>query len=130
MDEARSKERQDSEGPNTAASDDTPAIARRRLPLARLLLAMALTPSILIYNYGVVLVYGMMDGRLPVRELALLAGGIAVVMLLTAGLSRRLASPRIDRIVALTVGGVWLLVTMVLILLRSGESMPRPVLMA
>jgi outer membrane protein assembly factor BamB len=103
---------------------------RRRLHLARLILAIVLTPSLLIYNYGVVLVYGMMDGRLPHRELALLAGGIALVMLLTAGVSRRLASPRLDRIVALAVGGPWLLVTTLLIVLRSGELMPRAALLA
>jgi outer membrane protein assembly factor BamB len=130
MNEANSTVSRGSAESETTARDDAPAVGRRRLPLVRLLLAMILTPSVLIYNYGVVLVYGMMDGRLPRRELALLAGGIAVVMILTAGLSRRLGSRRIDRIVALIVGGLWLLVTTLLIVLRSGEMMPRSLLLA
>jgi outer membrane protein assembly factor BamB len=130
MDEAHSTDSPERDPPIPDTTGPAPGTTRRGLHLVRLILALVLTPSVLIYNYGVVLVYGMMDGRLPQRELALLAGGIALVMILTAGLSLRLASPRLDRIVAFTTGGLWLLVTTLLIVLRSGELMPRAALLA
>ena len=54
-------------------------VARWR-PVARLLAAMIVTPTVLIYQWGLSLILGMMDGRPPPQALATLAAGIALVV--------------------------------------------------
>lgn len=107
-------------------TDSIPASTQLRWwSLTRLLSALVITPTVLIYQWGYSLIVGMMDGSPPRDALVTLGGGIAVVMLLTARLSPRLAGFRFERIVPQTVGAVWVAVTSLLILLRAGETMSR-----
>src|SRR5258708_38948740 len=101
------------------------SVVRRRLDIARLILALVCTPAVLIYAWGRVLVIGMLRGRPEALYILLLIAGIAGVVALTAGLSARFRSERIDRFVIVGVPILWVAVTTVLIWLRFGDTVPK-----
>ena len=71
----------------------------RAVHVARLVLALVITPALLIHAWGRSLIVGMIQGRPESAFVALVLAGIGLVMALTAGLSARLKSPRLDRAV-------------------------------
>jgi hypothetical protein len=97
------------------------------LDRARLILALILTPAVLIYAWGRVLVFGMFRARPETVYVGALGFGIAAVILLTAGLSARLRSPRLDRWVIGGVPTLWVAVTSVIIWLYFGDFLPKQV---
>jgi hypothetical protein len=99
----------------------------RRFDLARLILALILTPAVLIYAWGRVLVFGMFRERPETLYIGALVFGIAAVILLTAGLSARLRSPRLDRWVIGGVPTLWIGVCAVIVWLRLGDFIPKPI---
>src|SRR5260221_10915388 len=101
------------------------SVVRRRLDIARLILALIATPAVLIYAWGRVLVIGMLRGRPEALYILLLIAGIAGVVALTAGLSARFRSARIDRYIIVGVPILWVAVTSVLIWLRFGDTIPK-----
>jgi outer membrane protein assembly factor BamB len=108
-----------------------PAVPHRRAwPYVRLLAALIVTPSLLIYQWGLFLVTGMFDGRPHFRSLAILGAGIALVILLTVRLSPRLAFSRIEPHVVRLVAAIWIVVTALIIWLFSGDLIPRLFLVA
>ena len=112
---------------------DPPFFARtvcrraRWLPIVRLIAALILTPAVLIYSWGRVLVFGMLVGRPEFRFMIMLVGGIAAVIGLTAGLSRQLRSSTLDRFVVGGVPTLWIGVSIFIISLYFGDLLPRPV---
>ena len=86
----------------TATTPDQPAVAPREriaVTTARLVVALAITYGVLIYAWGRTLLEGVMiNGRPKKLYLAMLVAGIAAVMATTAGLSLRLQSARLDRL--------------------------------
>jgi outer membrane protein assembly factor BamB len=119
---------------HSTVNDDSAGVSstapKRIWPYVRLLAALIVTPSVLIYHWGLLLVMGMMDGRLHGRTLAILAAGIALVILLTVRLSRQLASSRFEPHVPRIVAAVWVVVTGLIIWLFSGNLIPKPVVLA
>lgn len=115
-------------------SADGPASAPSRAsswpPLTRLVTAMIVTPTLLIYQWGYALIVGMMDGRLQRDALTILAIGIVAVMLLTFRLSSQLGAFRFERFVPQAVLAIWIAVTGLLILLRSGDTISRLAVLA
>jgi outer membrane protein assembly factor BamB len=99
----------------------------RRLDLARLIVALVLTPAVLIYAWGRVLVFGMFRAAPEGFFVGELVVGIAAVILLTAGLSARLGSPRLDRWVMGGVPALWVMVTSAIIWFYFGDFMPKQV---
>jgi outer membrane protein assembly factor BamB len=92
-----------------------------------LILAVILTPAALIYSWGRVLVFGMLASRPEAFYVFELFVGIIAVILLTAGLSRRLHSPRLDRIVIAGIPTLWVGACSVMIWLRVGNLVPKVV---
>src|SRR5262245_27679597 len=95
----------------SAASGLENAKLTRWLNLARLVAALILTPAVLIYAWGRVLVFGMFRAAPEGFFVGELVVGISTVILLTAGLSARLRSPRLDRWVIGGVPSLWVIVT-------------------
>src|SRR5258708_7112283 len=72
------------ENPIAPASESNPRTSR--LDIARLILALIMTPAVLIYAWGRVLVFGMFRARPETLYVGALIFGIVAVILLTAGL--------------------------------------------
>ncbi len=100
---------------------------RPRLQVARLIFAVILTPAVLIYAWGRVLVFGMFIGRPEALYLFELVAGLVAVMLLTAGLANRLNSRRIDRAVICGIPALWVGVSALIIWLFFGDLLPKTV---
>lgn len=94
----------------------------------RLFLALVLTPTLLVYQWGKLLVLGMMDNRIHWPAFGILFGGIAVIVLLTARLSEKLRDLRIEPFVLQIVAGCWIAVTALIIWLYSGDLLPKGVI--
>jgi outer membrane protein assembly factor BamB len=90
-----------------------------------LILAVILTPAALIYSWGRVLVFGMLSSQPEAFYLFELIAGIIAVVLLTAGLSGRLHSPRLDRIVIAGIPALWIGACTVMIWLRVSDFLPK-----
>jgi outer membrane protein assembly factor BamB len=99
----------------------------RWLDGARLIVALILTPAVLIYAWGRVLVFGMFRARPESFYIGALALGIAAVILLTAGLSTRMRSPRLDRWIIGGVPALWVGVCAVIVWLKIGDLIPRQI---
>lgn len=93
--------------------------------LWRLLAAVVLTPAVLIYAWGRVLVFGMFVGRPEPLYLFALVAGIGTVILLTAGLSAQLGSPRLDRMIIRGVPALWIGVSAFIIWRFFGDLLPK-----
>jgi outer membrane protein assembly factor BamB len=111
----------ESPAPLSVAPADRPS----RLQIARLILAVVLTPAALIYSWGRVLVLGMFVGRPESLYVFELVAGLVVVMLLTAGLSARLNSPWIDRLVTAGIPALWVGACAAMIWLHVGDLVPK-----
>ena len=101
---------------------------RRSLHLARLSLAVVLTPAVLIYPWGRTFIMGIIQGRPEPGYLARVLAGIFVVMILTQGLSARLNSPRLDRLVLRGVPALWGLIVGVAIWAYTSGQLPKLVI--
>ncbi|MGE5192041.1 MAG: PQQ-binding-like beta-propeller repeat protein [Deltaproteobacteria bacterium] len=99
----------------------------RWLDLVRLILALILTPAVLIYAWGRVLIFGMFRTWPETIYVGALVFGIAAVILLTAGLSARLRSPGLDRWVIAGVPTLWIGVCAFIVWLRIGDFIPRQI---
>jgi outer membrane protein assembly factor BamB len=117
----------DSEDLSPSPPEATPASAARpsRWPLVRLVAAVVLTPVVLIYSWGFVLIIGMLERRLMYERLSVLVVGAAVMISLTAGLSRRL-TPRAAKIAIWLVVTLWTTAGATLMALYAGELISRP----
>jgi outer membrane protein assembly factor BamB len=94
--------------------------------MVRLILALILTPAALIYPWGRVLVFGMFSQRPEAIFVFYVIAGIAAVMALTAGLSVRLRSSRLDRRIFRTVPILWCTVCGIIVWMTFGDMVPRP----
>jgi outer membrane protein assembly factor BamB len=94
---------------------------------ARLVVAWGLTLTVLLYAWGYTLVKGMLDGHPEPAPLIVVAGGIAAVLLLTAGLRAAWPAPRLHRVVAVAVAGSWVVLNAALFWSASGDLIPKPV---
>jgi len=101
---------------------------RRSLHLARLVLAVIVTLAGLFYPWGRSFIMGMIQGRPEMRFLALALAEIGLVMMLTAGLSARLKSPRLDRAVLVGVPVLWVLIVGIAIWVYSGAHISKLVI--
>jgi hypothetical protein len=99
----------------------------RAWPAVRLLLAVGLTWGVLLYAWVRVLVFGMLVGFPEARYLALLAGCLPLVMLLTYRLSRHFPGPETSRFVVLALAAGWVGTLGVLVAAKTGTLLPRPV---
>lgn len=100
----------------------------RGLLLARLTLALIITLAGLFYPWGRSFIMGMIQGRPELKFLALAMAEIGLVIALTAGLSSRLNSPRLDRAVVRGVPALWILIVGIAIWVYSGRQLPRLVI--
>jgi outer membrane protein assembly factor BamB len=108
---------------------DNSAIASRQefrvLHLARLILALVITPAILIHSWGWSLVVGLIEGRPEPLFVGMLCAGIGLVMALTAGVSERLKSRPIDWFVLCGMPATWSLLVAGAFALYVGPSLPK-----
>lgn len=92
------------------------------------MLAIVLTPAVLVYAWGRTLIQGMMTGHPDLRWIALLAAGIVTIAALTWRLSDRLNLFRWERHVPRGVLALWIIVNGGLIWFRSEGAVPRIVI--
>lgn len=102
-----------------------PDAGRYWLDVLRLAAGMVVTFAFLIYSWGRTLLEGMVREGPPVTYVVMTIAGVLVVMGLTAGLSQRLRSPRIDRFVTRGLPAIWFGVNVLLISLFTGSLLPR-----
>ncbi|MGQ0634692.1 MAG: outer membrane protein assembly factor BamB family protein [Planctomycetaceae bacterium] len=91
----------------------------------RLVAACAITLVALPYLWGRTLVLGMLERKLRFDDIGKLVVAIALVALLTRGLSRRFASLPFDRRLNRLLIGLWLAITGGLIAAFAGDTMSR-----
>jgi outer membrane protein assembly factor BamB len=100
----------------------------RVLSVTRLIFSAVITLAGLFYPWGRSLIMGMIQGRPELRFVALVLAGIGLVMALTAGLSSRFNSPRLDRFVHYGIPAVWILIVGYAIWAHTGRQFPKLVI--
>jgi outer membrane protein assembly factor BamB len=90
------------------------------------MVALAITFGVLIYAWGRTLLEGVMiNGRPKPLYVVMLVAGVAAVMSTTSGLSQRLRSPRLDRIVLRGVAACWIVGISIAMWFVVGRLLPK-----